>query len=188
MANILIKVGIPISWSTPSGLELTQRYNFSKIQKITINFLGKNRTAVLRKWTSKQDIKREVQAIIPNIIHSLDATHLMKVIDRWDKDKYILPIHDCFGTHPNDMIKLAEIVRLEFVSLYSQYDFLQNLDAKFRRELKEYKVEIVDIKGVEHVKIKIHRKEESFIPLPILPERGSMNIKDVIEKGRNMII
>ena len=49
MAKILMKINLPISWSTPKGMLITQRYNLSNIQKITINFLGKNRTAVLRK-------------------------------------------------------------------------------------------------------------------------------------------
>ena len=166
LAKIYMKLGIPLSWSTPNGLELTQGYNSSKINKIKINFLGKNRTAVLRKWTNDKDTRREVQAIIPNIIHSLDATHLTMVINKWNK--YILPIHDCFGTHPNDMTYLAELVRETFVSLYSDKSFLKRIDDKFRANLNDYKVEILVKNGVEVVVIPVSKNRNIYLPLPIL--------------------
>jgi len=184
LSKIYMRLNIPISWSTPNGLELTQRYNQSKIQKLTINFLGKNRTAVIRKWTTDKDSRREVQAIIPNIIHSLDASHLTLIINRWDK--YILPIHDCFGTHPNDMINLSEIVRNCFVSLYSSKDFLHKIDKKFRDNLIDYKIPIILKDGEESVKIRVGHRNE-ILPLPILPTMGDLNINDINDKGKNMI-
>lgn len=185
LAKIYMKTGIPISWSTPNGLELVQGYNSSKIQKIKINFLGKNRTAVLRKWTNTKDTRREVQAIIPNIIHSLDASHLIMVINKWNN--YILPIHDCFGTHPNDMVYLAELVRETFVSLYSSQNFLKKIDDKFRENLSDYKVKILVKDGIEVVETPISKNRSSYLPLPILPKIGDLNINDILTKGKNMI-
>ncbi len=185
LAKIYMKLNIPISWSTPNGLELFQSYNLSKIKKIKINFLGKNRTAVLRKWTENKDCKREVQAIIPNIIHSLDASHLTMLINKWDKN--ILPIHDCYGTHPNDMINLSELVRETFVLLYSNNDFLKNIDTKFRNNLKDYKVKTILKDGEELVEIMISRNKFKYLPLPILPKYGNLDLNDIIIKGKNMI-
>jgi hypothetical protein len=186
LATIYIKLNIPISWCTPDGLQLTQRYNASKIQKIKINLLGANKTAVLRKWTTNKDSRREVQAIIPNIIHSLDASHLRMLINRWDK--YILPIHDCFGTHPNDMHKLAEIVRVTFVLLYSSTDFLNTLDDRLRQSLRDFKINIIIIEGDKEVIENIDaRSKLKYIPLPILPKYGELNLQDIINKGINMI-
>nr|P33541.2 RecName: Full=Probable DNA-directed RNA polymerase [Neurospora intermedia]CAA36326.1 RNA polymerase [Neurospora intermedia] len=184
LAKIYLKLDIPLSWSTPDGLELTQRYNLSKVKKLTINFLGKNRTAVLRSWVNEKDSRREVQAIIPNIIHSLDASHLTMIIDSWDS--YILPIHECFGTHPNDMYKLAEQVRECFILLYSKNDFLNKIDYKFRENLKDYKIEIVNKNGEDFVKIKGNKRYE-YLPLPVLPQMGELNVEDIRDMGKYMI-
>jgi DNA-directed RNA polymerase, mitochondrial len=185
LAKIYMKIGITLSWSTPNGLQLVQGYNSSKIQKIKINFLGKNRTAVLRKWTDKKDTRREVQAIIPNIIHSLDASHLILIINKWNS--FILPIHDCFGTHPNDMIHLAELVRETFVYLYSSENFLKRIDEKFRQNLIDYKVNTIVKDGVEVVVIPKNKNRNCYIPLPILPKTGDLNLNDILTKGKNMI-
>jgi len=185
LAKIYMKLNIPISWSTPNGLELVQSYNQSKIQKIKINFLGKNRTAVLRKWTDVKDTRREVQAIIPNIIHSLDASHLRMLINKWDK--YILPIHDCFGTHPNDMFKLSELVRETFVLLYSDMNFLKNIDDKFKQNLHDYKVKIISKDDEDFVEIEVSRNKSIFLPMPVLPKSGNLKLNDIIIKGQYMI-
>lgn len=139
---------------------------------------------MLRTWNTEKDSRREVQAIIPNIIHSLDASHLTMLIDKWDS--YILPIHDCFGTHPNDMFKLAELVRESFILLYSNNDFLTKIDYKFRENLKDYKIEIVTKKGEEFVKIKGNKRYE-YLPLPILPQMGELKMEDIRDMGKYMI-
>ena len=48
----------------------------------------------------------------------------------------MLPIHDCFGTHPNDMENLASEVRKQFVLLYSNNNFLENFHNKFIKEIE----------------------------------------------------
>lgn len=184
ICKIYMKLGIPFSWKTPSGLELTQKYNLSEIQKVTINILGKNRTAVLRNWTNDVDTRKEVQAIIPNIIHSLDASHLNLVVNSWNN--YILPIHDCFGTHPNNMESLANLVRLKFVEIYAKKDYLKNIDKKFRLMLKDNSIELVLKNNIEYVKIP-KKDRYLYLEIPKLPEMGKLNIKDIIKKGKYMI-
>lgn len=87
------------------------------------------------------------------------------------------------------MLNLAELVRVEFVSLYSKMDFLDNLDQKFRKELDSHQIEVIvtDI-GVEKAKIPgSGRKKDILLELPILPKKGNLNINDILEKGKNMI-
>lgn len=180
MSKILVKLNIPITWSTPAGLELMQRYNLSDTQKVTINILGKNKTAVLRKWNNNNDTRTEVQAIIPNIIHSMDASHLIEVILEWStKSKYILSIHDCFGTHPNDMHNLTNLVRETFIKLYVTGDFLEKINNKFMTNIEDYKVPIVEWKGKRCVQITNKRKRNEYFELPILPEKGDLDINKI---------
>jgi len=64
-------------------------------------------------------------ALNPKIFHSLDASHLLEVIKNIKNKNidYILPIHDCFGTHPNDLSFVYNILKLEFIQIYSQQEF-----------------------------------------------------------------
>lgn len=126
ISKLLIKLEIPLSWFTPVGLKLTQHSLKSKINKISISMGGNNSTMILREFDEKINKRKQIQAIIPNIIHSLDASHIMKIINyviRGQEDplcnmnslKYVLAIHDCFGTHPNQFSKLEEIVKREYI-------------------------------------------------------------------------
>ena len=65
------------------------------------------------------DSRKQTQSIIPNIIHSLDANHLISLINNAIKDKFspIITIHDCFGTHPNKM-EILEYKKRIYFTLY----------------------------------------------------------------------
>lgn len=129
LSKAMIELNLPIRWATPIGLKFTQSYVSSKNKKISINFLGKNKTAVLKEWIKdKTDNRKQVQAIIPNIVHSFDASHLISIVNSCiEKELYILPIHDCFGTHPNDMSTLGMLVRKKFIELYINKDFFETI-------------------------------------------------------------
>jgi DNA-directed RNA polymerase len=108
------------------GLEIIQKYLLSTKHKVSINFgRKKNKTAILREWTGKIDKRKQVNAIIPNIIHSLDASHLINLLNTAISEDLntILPIHGCFGAHLNQMKKLAFLVKVEFVKLYTNNNF-----------------------------------------------------------------
>lgn len=182
LTKCMLLAEIPVTWGTPLGLEITQHYNSSRIRKISINFLGKNKTTVLREWTKDLDKRKQLQAIIPNIIHSFDASHLIQVISQWDKDKYILPIHDCFGTHPNDMFNLSQIIKREFVRIYADYKFIEELRKHFINDLKKYRIETIEKNGKEYIKIKRKNRNE-ILEIPQLPEKGTLNIQDVLESN-----
>jgi len=80
MAKLLNKLNLPVIWITPSGLELTQNYNSFKKSKLAITLGGKTKTLVLKEKLDKRDKSKQSSAIVPNIIHSLDASHLAQVI------------------------------------------------------------------------------------------------------------
>ena len=122
----MTKLGIPIVWFTPAGLKIVQHYLKTEIQKVKLPYYGTNKTAVIRLPPENTQNKKQIQAIIPNIIHSLDASHLINVINTaYDTNIHpVIFVHDCFATHPNKMEQLSNIVTSEFVILYSESDFL----------------------------------------------------------------
>ena len=180
LAKCMLILEIPITWATPLGLEIVQHYNLSKIRKISINFLGKSKTTVLREWTEDLDRRKQLQAIIPNIVHSFDAAHLIQVILEWDKDKYLLPIHDCFGTHPNYMSDLSELVKKEFVKIYSNYNFLEVLRNNLLNDLKKHRIDIIIKKGEEYIKV-LRNNKYNYKKIPQLPQKGNFKIEDVLQ-------
>jgi DNA-directed RNA polymerase, mitochondrial len=73
------------------------------------------------------DLKKQATSFPPNLIHSLDATHMfLTALRATDHNLTFASVHDSFYTHPSDMDSLARILRDEFVNLYST-PVLQNL-------------------------------------------------------------
>jgi DNA-directed RNA polymerase len=54
-------------------------------------------------------LEKQTSAVIPNIIHSLDANHLINSAENL-KFGPIITGQDCFGTHPNKLVELIELV------------------------------------------------------------------------------
>jgi DNA-directed RNA polymerase len=65
---------------------------------------------------------------MPNLIHSFDSSLVTSTILKLSFD--CLTIHDCFGSHPNDMYNLRHEVIKTFVDMYLDnkylYQFHQN--------------------------------------------------------------
>ena len=123
----------------------------------------------------------QINAIIPNIIHSLDANHLMEVILNGISNKninYIMTIHDCFGTHPNDVLKLIELLKIEFVKLYANEDFLSKFHNNIKNFLKDNHAIITRKNGIDYVLMKGSRKERA---LPVKPELGDFNLYKILD-------
>ena len=92
----------------------------------SVSLFGKTKRIVIRENETKLDNSKQVQAIIPNIIHSLDASHLINLILKANKENFkpIISVHDCFATLPNKMKELDFKVKKEFIDLYYQINFL----------------------------------------------------------------
>lgn len=190
ISKLMIKLEIPLSWFTPMGLKLTQHYLKSKINKISISMGGKNKTLVLREFEDEINKRKQIQAIIPNIIHSLDASHLIKIIisvirghddplDNRNSLKYIIPVHDCFGTHPNQLGILEEIVKREYIWIYSNEKFLVKFHNKIIKNIKDNNLEIIN-KDNKIFVVFYNNYNKELLLIPEKPKEGKFNIKDVI--------
>ena len=178
MGKILSKLNLPIIWITPSGLKLTQRYSKSRQSKIALRLGGKTNKLVLREMLDKLDARKQSSAIIPNVIHSLDASHIVNIINNsFDYDNYdkpIITVHDCFGTHPNHMSYLSEIVKLEFIKLYTSESFLEKFHERNLQSIKDngYEIERDHSLGQDYVTYKVKNK----LMIPNIPHIGKLDI------------
>jgi len=183
----MIKLEIPLSWLTPGGLKLTQHYLNSKINKVFISMGSKNKTLVLKEFEDKINNRKQIQAIIPNIIHSLDASHLIKIIntiksgqmDTRNKLKYIIPVHDCFGTHPNQLGLLEELVKQEYIWIYSNVKILVKFHQKIIKNIKDNNLEIIKKDNKMFVVLYYNFKKELLL-IPEIPKEGKLNLKDIL--------
>ena len=175
--QLMLKLNIPVVWFTPSGLEIKQVYYKSEVKKVKLSYFGTSRTSVIREWKDLIDKNKQTQAIIPNIIHSLYASHLINVINRGYSIniKPIISVHDCFGTHPNNMENLANIVRSEFALLYTNENFLDKYNNRVVNAIKDNNYDIVEKEDNKYVVFK-----RKLLLVPKVPKMGDLDLKKKI--------
>lgn len=65
---------------------------------------------------NETSLQNQKQAILPNIVNSMDASHLILILNKISQPlnpiSPVISIHDCFGTLPNNMI---DLVKKEFI-------------------------------------------------------------------------
>lgn len=173
-------LNLPVTWFTPAGTVVTQQYFKTNENKLSYYYGGKAKVMILRENTKELDKRGQVNGIIPNVIHSLDASHLLKIIIS-AKEKninYVLPIHDCFGTHPNDVDKLFDLLKIEFVKLYANEKFLTKFHKDIKQSIKNNQGQFIKKKGFE--KVTMPDLNRSFY-FPVIPEHGEFNINEILD-------
>jgi DNA-directed RNA polymerase, mitochondrial len=88
---------------------------------------------------------KQAAGAAPNIVHSLDAAHLMLISHRCDFP--ISTVHDSFGTLPCYMPQLYQIVRETFYELYVT-DPLKEIAIQIKMDLSNFDFGTYDISGV----------------------------------------
>jgi DNA-directed RNA polymerase len=161
VARVATKAGVPLRWTTPSGFVVVQHYRELKGKRVETRFNG----SVLKfRSTEEKDVidrQRQVSAVSPNFVHSLDAAAMMRTIciAKEDGINSFAMIHDSYGTHAAETDRLAERLRIAFVQMYLETDVLQ----AFRDEIAE------------------QLPEEFREELPAVPEMGTLDLKQVLD-------
>lgn len=120
--------GKQVSWLTPDGLRVTSDY--PRMRKVRLRSVAFNSRLQIETPTGTSDTRKTANAVAPNFVHSLDATHMARVTLR-AKAEGMTPvmIHDDFGVHAADIPRFREIIREEFVKLYQDNTILEDLAA-----------------------------------------------------------
>jgi DNA-directed RNA polymerase len=142
LAKIVAKSGQHISWLTPLGFPVIQKY-----EKI-------NDSRAVKTWYAGTCFRhypqtrvkgsvctgKHVNGIAANFVHSMDATHLMMVVRRMHDEgfKDFWLVHDSIGCHAADMGELHQVLREEFVYLYGDdMDWLADFEEQVLASLGE---------------------------------------------------
>lgn len=114
-----------LQWKTPLGGLVINRYTTTEETRIAIRSMGLSLVVAYNRDYTLNNRRKAASGIAPNFVHSLDSTHLLKVILAANCD--IVPIHDSLATHACDVDHMHEIIRAEFFNMYNDYEPLEVL-------------------------------------------------------------
>lgn len=156
VAGVVSSQGLPVRWTTPTGLVVQQDYRQKKGLQIKLTFGGKVLRPVVSRHMADLDKRRQKNGIAPNFVHSLDAAHLMLTIQAAGERglRSFSVIHDSYGTHAGKAGVLAEVLREQFIAMYTP-DLLEKFRDEIRGQLPPGQT------------------------LPPVPERGSLDLNQV---------
>ncbi len=182
VAALLAHESLPVIWRTPTGLPVMQKYSEYTSKAVNIwlydrkvmvpemaptdkldeegNVLSRIRCLLREAPTKRIDKKKARSAISPNIVHSLDGSHLKRTVV-FAKAEGIIAfqlIHDSFATHAGNTGKFFRIIREAFVNLYETYCPFEAIDTYARSVLSE----------------------ESIEKLPAIPARGTLDLSAIL--------
>lgn len=108
----------PLKWITPVGVPVVNYKDDFVCKYVALKCMGLS-TLRYGSYGVKFNILKAQNGISPNFIHSMDSSHLIKVVNAFDGN--LLCIHDSFGTHACDVSVLRNVLLKEFVDLYKNY-------------------------------------------------------------------
>jgi DNA-directed RNA polymerase len=168
LAGLAAHQGKPVRWITPVGFPVLHKYSDWDTKKIKIflhdritNVLTRTQVTLREKPSRLIKKAKSKSAISPNIIHSMDAAHLLltvlKALENNVKDFFL--IHDSFATIPAQTDKMFRVVRESFVEMYEDFDLYKSM--------------------LDFVVRDLDNPDE--LELPSLPEKGDLDLKGVLK-------
>lgn len=134
VAKVVSKTGNPVSWTTPAGFKAVQDYRVMRGYQIDLMIGSVRIKPVVKVPTEKLDSRKCASAIAPNVVHSFDAAHLMRTVEKMAAEgitSYAM-IHDSYGTLAADVETMNRCLREAFVEQYQG-----NVLERFRNEILE---------------------------------------------------
>lgn len=158
VARTVTKNGEVIQWTTPMGFIVQQPYMVYQVRTYQMRFLHITKRFYDAEMTGEVDRRKQSQAIAPNFIHSMDASHLQLTVNRATEAKInnFAMIHDSYGTSLAKAGQLFTLIRKCFVEMYINNDVL----TAFKNDMTPF----------------ISSKQQ----LPLQPTKGAFNIYEVI--------
>jgi DNA-directed RNA polymerase len=158
VARVMSKAQVPITWTTPAGFLAVQRYPTWEKRRIKMVFFGKMSKLQARYEGVEIEKDKQMTAISPNFVHSMDASALSFFVLRAPFRSFAL-VHDAYGTTAANVDQMNRLLREAFVQMYLDHDVL----AEFRESC-----------------IKSLGTDEG---IPPVPSAGVLDITKVIESA-----
>lgn len=136
VARMVTKNGEVIQWTTPMGFIVQQPYMVYQVKTFKMRFLHIIKRFYDAEMTGVVDRRKQSQAIAPNFIHSMDASHLQLTVNRAVEAKIsnFAMIHDSYGTSLAKAGLLFRLIRECFIEMYLTHDVL----TAFERDISPF--------------------------------------------------
>ncbi|UAA39404.1 hypothetical protein KIH87_03335 [Paraneptunicella aestuarii] len=155
-----------IHWTTPLGFPVVQDYRKLRSRQINSVVFGTRLQCRVAEVEDAIDTRKMVNAISPNVVHSLDATHLLLTVLKAEREgiNQFALVHDSFATYAADTERFFVIIREAFAELYKN-DVFAALEAEFKAQ------------AVTNLKSKTQHT------LPKLPAKGHYQLESIIHSS-----
>lgn len=129
------KVYKPMMWTSLSGFPVVQLYKHTKTAHVATTL---QKVTLLRpQKLSNIDVGKQMSAMAPNFIHSVDSVHmLMTALAARQHGIGFAAVHDSFWTYPSEVELLSKCIREEFIRLHS-LDIVTNLRLDMAHTVRE---------------------------------------------------
>jgi len=157
IATLFNTLELPIMWNLPSGLQITQSYMLtttSVIRPFAYSKIGLNIKVTDKK---KFDSNKQVRSLMPNLIHSLDASSLSllynKFISMYTDKPQFFSIHDCFATTSEKVRLMKVFLATVYTELYLDTQYLVEFDKTIMDTLKRHGITVDNTNSQRIVKL-----------------------------------
>lgn len=134
LAKALAHENKPVTWITPVGVPWINRYHDRTVSRVSLWLCDKgvnlpHTVGVATGWRKQINKSKAANGIAPNFVHALDAAHLMMTVNGLNDVGItdIALVHDSFAVHAPNASKLRDVLRTEFVRLYTEFDPLNDI-------------------------------------------------------------
>ena len=135
VATLHNKLNLAISWNVPTGLIVTQKYML-QIKKRVKPVWSSTRSLTLTLIDNvKIDKNKQKRALMPNLVHSLDASSLCILYrlfsnhitaDTTNKNPVnFYSVHDCYGVTAPNVAYLIRFLQTTYINIYEDKNYLE---------------------------------------------------------------
>ena len=111
----------PMSWVTPSGFKVINKYIPSVVQCSQIKLWNKKFDLNFQYYIDGHDTKAAASAMPPNWVHSLDGAHMTLTVDDLNCNKgieFFSVIHDSFGVMAPYVPMMRTVIKETFYAIH----------------------------------------------------------------------
>lgn len=142
VAKICGAINIPVPWVLPSGLSILHSYKDANILRVN-KYKGYKQSFVVKLYNiDKINISKNSIALMPNLIHSLDANSLLLLINSlYNLNSFsnnFTSVHDCFGTSIKDIVILKYTLTSLYIDIYNNGSFIDDFHNQFLKTLSNF--------------------------------------------------
>lgn len=173
----------PIPWNLPSGFGVQQLF-YSKIKLDVKPFIYSKDLLSLRLADKNNFYPgKQNRSLMPNLIHSLDASSLALLIDNLFKEKpstNFYSVHDCFAVTCNNVQRIMNLLKVIYYNTYSKDQYLRQFNKDFLDSiLKHYGKDCYDPETwIISINVNIDSEKSKILKL------SYPNVNDVIANDK----